>query len=59
MSKHKRARAELQISFDAVCLLLETVLAGETRQKILIGISKSKSFREALLRLREGMRSLK
>src|SRR2546422_3025167 len=57
MSKHKRSRAESQISFDAVCLLLETVLAGQTRQKILIDLSKSKSFREGLARLRDGMRS--
>jgi hypothetical protein len=57
MSKHKSRPAEREISFDAVCLLLETALTGETRQKILADISKSRGLREALARLRDGMRS--
>src|SRR2546427_6639284 len=57
MSKHKNRPAESEISFDAVCLLLETALTRQTRQKILADISKSRSLREALARLRDGMRS--
>ena len=44
------------ITFNAACLLLDTALKGETRQKILTDISKSKDSRKALLRLRDSMR---
>ena len=43
-------------TFDGACLVLETILKGEARQRILTDLSKSKDFSKALLRLRDSMR---
>jgi hypothetical protein len=45
------------IAFDGACSLLETVLRGVARQEIVADVSKSARFDQALLRLRERMRS--
>ncbi len=41
----------------ALAYWLETALKGETRQRILTDLSKSKDFSKALRRLRDSMRS--
>lgn len=55
-AKRKRPHSESEITFDGACLLLETILNGDTRQRILTDLSKSRDFTKALLRLRDSMR---
>lgn len=45
------------IAFADACARLETVLKGAARQEIVAGVSTSRDFRTALLRLRDRMRS--
>src|SRR6266571_2402024 len=45
------------VTFEGACRRIETALAGDTRQQVLIDLSKSKTFAKALLRLRDSMRS--
>jgi hypothetical protein len=44
-------------NFHSACALLEDLLKGEVRQRILEDLSKSKDFSKALTRLRDSMRS--
>ncbi len=43
--------------FDGACALVETLIAGDAREEIVRDISSSHDFRQALLRLRDSMRS--
>jgi hypothetical protein len=46
-----------EITFHAACLSLERILAGDARKQVLDRLSKSKKFKEALSKLRDGMRA--
>jgi hypothetical protein len=50
-------RLEQDVSFDRACSRVEAALAGPARHTILDSLSQSASYREALLRLRENMRT--
>jgi hypothetical protein len=45
------------VAFAGACSLIETALAGATRQAIVADVSTAKDLRQALLRLRDRMRS--
>ncbi|HWW84626.1 MAG TPA: hypothetical protein VNZ26_13550 [Vicinamibacterales bacterium] len=47
----------MSLSFDRACSRVETALASTARHAILDSLSQSASYREALLRLRESMRT--
>ena len=42
--------------FDDACARIQTLLEGETRREIVAGLATSGNFRQALLRMRDGMR---
>ena len=48
---------ELNVTFDSACRCLEDILAGDTRPQIVELLSNARNFKEALLRLRDSMRS--
>ena len=45
-----------EVTFDSACRLLESVLEGDTRRKIIAKVSKGNDFRRALVRLRDCIR---
>ena len=45
------------VSFDDACALIDQLLSGTARQEIVADVSASTDFRQALLRLRDRMRS--
>ncbi len=47
---------EDEVTFDGACRLLESVLEGDTRRKIIAEVSKGNDFPRALVRLRDCMR---
>jgi hypothetical protein len=53
----KRHLPQNEITFDGACLVLETTLKEEARQEIVADLSESKNVSDALLRLRDSMRS--